>query len=124
MCRYRRCERNVSRFWGLKLKLNVLKGKEINRGKFDKLFELIVENEGNDTIVDCGASTFVPLWHYMTGNKVPELLAGIGRELVIHTVVTGGTGAGRDGCRVFTTCRAVPQASTNRSLVKPLLRTR
>lgn len=72
------------------VKLDVLEGKEINRGKFDKLFELIVENDGNDTIVDSGASTFVPLWHYMTGNKVPELLAGIGRELVIHTVITGG----------------------------------
>ena len=72
------------------VKLDILDGKEINRGKFDKLFELIVENDGNDTIVNSGASTFVPLWHYMTGNKVPELLAGMGRELVIHTVVTGG----------------------------------
>jgi len=72
------------------VKLDILEGKEINRGKFDKLFELIVENDGNDAIVDSGASTFVPLWHYMTGNKVPELLAGMGRELVIHTVVTGG----------------------------------
>ena len=74
------------------VKLDILEGKEINRGKFDKLFELIVENDGNDAIVDSGASTFVPLWHYMTGNKVPELLAGMGRELVIHTVVTGGQG--------------------------------
>ena len=72
------------------VKLDILEGKEINRGKFDKLFELIVENDSNDTIVDSGASTFVPLWHYMTGNKVPELLAGMGCELVIHTVVTGG----------------------------------
>ncbi|MFZ0929231.1 MAG: conjugal transfer protein TraL [Syntrophobacteraceae bacterium] len=72
------------------VKLDILEGKEINRGKFDKLFELIVENDGNDAIVDSGASTFVPLWHYMTGNNVPELLAGMGRELVIHTVVTGG----------------------------------
>jgi len=72
------------------VKLDILEGKEINRGKFDKLFELIVENDGNDAIVDSGASTFVPLWHYKTGNKVPELLAGMGRELVIHTVVTGG----------------------------------
>ena len=72
------------------VKLDVLEGKEINRGKFDKLVELIVENDGRDTIVDSGATTFVPLWHYITGNRIPQLLAEMGRELVIHTVVTGG----------------------------------
>jgi len=72
------------------VKLDVLEGKEINRGKFDRLVEFIVENDRRDTIVDSGASTFVPLWHYITGNRIPQLLAEIGRELLIHTVVTGG----------------------------------
>ena len=72
------------------VKLDILEGKEINRGKFDKLVELIVENDGRDTIVDSGASTFVSLWHYMTGSKLPQVLAEMGRELVIHTVITGG----------------------------------
>jgi hypothetical protein len=72
------------------VKLDVLEGKEINRGRFDKLIELIVESDGRDTIVDSGATTFVPLWHYITGNRIPHLLADMARELVIHTVVTGG----------------------------------
>ena len=72
------------------VKLDVLEGKEINRGKFDRLIDFIVENDRRDTIVDSGATTFVPLWHYITGNRIPQLLAGMGRELVIHTVVTGG----------------------------------
>ena len=72
------------------VKLDVLEGKEINRGKFDHLVELILENDRSDSIVDSGASTFVPLWHYITGNRIPQLLAEMGRELVIHAVVTGG----------------------------------
>ena len=72
------------------VKLAVLEGREINRGKFDHLVELIVENGRSDTIVNSGASTFVPLWHYITGNKIPHLLAEMDHDLVIHTVVTGG----------------------------------
>jgi hypothetical protein len=78
-------------FGALKVvKLDVLEGKEINRGKFDHLVELILVNDRSDTIVDNGASTFVPLWHYITANRIPQLLAEADRELMIHTVVTGG----------------------------------
>jgi hypothetical protein len=70
-------------------KLDVMEGDEINSRSFDALIELIAGTE-NDVIVDNGAATFVPLSHYLIYNEVPGLLSDMGRELVIHTVVTGG----------------------------------
>ena len=62
---------------------------EINPRRFDMLVEIIAPSE-QDVIIDSGASSFVPMTHYLISNHVPALLAGMGHELVIHTVVTGG----------------------------------
>lgn len=75
---------------GLKVqRLNILEGDEINTRNFDALIERIAESK-EDVIVDNGASSFVPLSHYLISNQVPALLKEMGHELVIHTVVTGG----------------------------------
>ena len=42
-----------------------------------------------DVIIDNGASSFVPLSHYLISNQVPALLQEMGHELVVHTVITG-----------------------------------
>lgn len=73
---------NVSR-------LDIMQNDEINSRNFDALVEMIANTE-TDVIVDNGASSFVPLSHYLISNQVPELLNEMGHELVIHTVVTGG----------------------------------
>jgi len=70
-------------------RLSIMDGDEINTRNFDDLIELIAPAE-NDVIIDNGASSFVPLSHYLISNKVPALLKGMGHELVIHTVITGG----------------------------------
>ncbi|KTC83971.1 traL protein [Legionella drozanskii LLAP-1] len=44
----------------------------------------------NDVVIDNGASSFVPLSHYLISNQVPALLKDLGHEMVIHTVITGG----------------------------------
>lgn len=62
---------------------------EINPRRFDVLVEIIAPSE-QDVIIDNGASSFVPMTHYLISDHVPALLAGMGHELVIHTVVTGG----------------------------------
>ena len=41
-------------------------------------------------VVDNGASSFVPLAHYLISNEVPAILADFGHSVVVHTVVTGG----------------------------------
>lgn len=70
-------------------RINIMENDEINTRNFDALVELIAVAEG-DVIVDNGASSFVPLSHYLISNQVPELLQEMGHELVIHTVITGG----------------------------------
>lgn len=70
-------------------KLDIMDGDEINPRHFDMLIEWIANAE-NDIVIDNGASTFVPLAHYLISNEVPELLSSMGHQLVIHTVVTGG----------------------------------
>jgi len=70
-------------------KLDILDGDEINSRNFDSLVEMTATAE-DDVIIDNGASSFVPLSHYLISNEVPALLNEMGHELVVHTVVTGG----------------------------------
>lgn len=70
-------------------RLKIMDGDEINTRNFDALIELIAPAE-HDVVIDNGASSFVPLSHYLISNEVPALLQGIGHELIVHTVITGG----------------------------------
>ena len=70
-------------------RLEIMEGDEINSRRFDELVELVATSQG-DVIIDNGAASFVPLSHYLISNQVPALLAGMGHELIVHTVVTGG----------------------------------
>lgn len=70
-------------------RLNIMDGDEINTRNFDALVEMVASAD-NDIIIDNGASSFVPLSHYLISNQVPALLQDMGHELVVHTVITGG----------------------------------
>lgn len=70
-------------------RLAIMDGDEINTRAFDNLVEMLAAATG-DVVVDNGASSFVPLSHYLISNQVPALLQSMGHTLVIHTVVTGG----------------------------------
>ena len=70
-------------------RLDILKGDEINTRSFDQLIELIAPTE-HDVVIDNGASSFVPLSHYLISNQIPMLLKEMNHELIIHTVITGG----------------------------------
>jgi CobQ/CobB/MinD/ParA nucleotide binding domain len=69
--------------------IQVMSGDEINPRLFDYLIEKIASTS-NDVVIDNGASSFVPLSHYLISNQVSELLQQFGHEMVIHTVITGG----------------------------------
>jgi len=69
--------------------LNIMNGDEINTRNFDTLIEMIASSKC-DVIIDNGASSFVPLSHYLISNHVPALLQDLGHELIVHTVITGG----------------------------------
>jgi anion-transporting ArsA/GET3 family ATPase len=70
-------------------KLEIMEGDEINPRHFDALVEKL-SSTTEDVVIDNGASSFVPLSHYLLSNQVPELLKQLGHELIIHTVITGG----------------------------------
>ena len=69
-------------------RLNIMDGDEINPRNFDHLVEQIAQSK-NDIIIDNGASSFVPLSHYLISNAVPALLLELGHEMIVHTVITG-----------------------------------
>lgn len=70
-------------------RVSILEGDEINTRHFDTLIEMVAGTE-TDVVIDNGASSFVPMSHYLLSNHVPTLLQDLGHDLVIHTVVTGG----------------------------------
>ncbi|MES2206774.1 MAG: ArsA-related P-loop ATPase [Pseudomonadota bacterium] len=62
---------------------------EINSRLFDGLVEKVAKH--NDiAIIDNGASSFIPLSFYMKESHLIEFLEGIGKEVYIHTIITGG----------------------------------
>ena len=58
-------------------RLQIMDGDEINPRHFDSLVELIAPSTV-DVIIDNGASSFVPLSHYLISNQVPALLQEMG----------------------------------------------
>lgn len=70
-------------------RVEIMEGDEINPRLFDRMVERACESP-TDVVIDNGASSFVPLAHYLISNEVPALLKDMGHELVIHTVITGG----------------------------------
>ena len=68
--------------------INVMSGDEIDPRKFDGLIELIAGTQ-TDVVIDNGASTFVPMSHYLISNQIPALLTEMGHALIVHTVITG-----------------------------------
>jgi hypothetical protein len=69
--------------------ISLLEDDEIDTRKFDALIELIAGAE-SDLVIDNGASSFVALSHYLISNQIPALLAEMGHQLIVHTVITGG----------------------------------
>lgn len=70
--------------------IDLLDGEQkLNTRNFDQLMEAVLTEE-TDFIVDNGASSFLPLSSYMVENEVPQMIHGAGKQLVIHTVITGG----------------------------------
>ncbi|KXU36462.1 conjugal transfer protein TraL [Ventosimonas gracilis] len=69
--------------------LDVMQGDKINSRSFDMLIELISKTT-EDTIIDNGASSFIPMSSYLMANDIPALLQEMGHQLFVHTVITGG----------------------------------
>lgn len=62
----------------------------IDQRSFDLLMERFLVEDGATFVVDNGASTFLPLWHYLLENNALDYLRDNGRRVYVHTVITGG----------------------------------
>jgi len=62
----------------------------IDQRSFDTLMERFLTEDGATFVVDNGASTFLPLWHYLLENNALEYLHQQQHRVFVHTVITGG----------------------------------
>jgi hypothetical protein len=70
-------------------RFKILNGDRIDQRAFDGLIENVVEHQG-PAVIDNGSSTFIPFSSYMTENHVFDVLREAGKEVYLHTVLTGG----------------------------------
>jgi hypothetical protein len=70
-------------------RLELMDGSRLNERQFDEMMEWIVA-EDSHFVIDNGASSFIPLSNYLIENSAIDLIAGAGKQVVIHSVVTGG----------------------------------
>src|SRR6266700_5783314 len=80
----------LSEYRGLAVScLNLLKEGSVDQREFDLLMERFLTESGT-FVVDTGASTFIPLWHYILENHALDHLRQKGKRVFIHSVITGG----------------------------------
>ncbi len=80
----------LSEYQGLAVScLNLLKEGSVDQREFDLLMERFLTESGT-FVVDTGASTFIPLWHYVLENDALDYLRERGKRVFIHSVITGG----------------------------------
>src|SRR5471030_1118744 len=63
----------------------------IDKSKFDAMIEELIDHRG-DSVVDNGASSFLPMMAYILENDVINFLVSSGKKVVFHAVLVGGIG--------------------------------
>jgi len=74
--------------------LNLMREGRVDEGAFDDLMERLL-SEQCSFVVDSGATSFVALTNYLEENRAFEILRELGREVLVHSIITGGQ-ASRD----------------------------
>jgi len=69
--------------------LELMKGGSLIERNFDTLIEKIIAEDTN-FVIDNGAASFIPLSAYLVENDAINVIGNHGKQVVIHTVITGG----------------------------------
>lgn len=69
--------------------LDILENEKVNPRIFDEMVNIVMSSE-NDCVIDCGATTFIPLTAYIKENNLIEYLTYNGINVYMHVLVTGG----------------------------------
>ncbi len=70
-------------------RLELMEGGSLVERNFDQLIEKVVA-EDTHFVIDNGAASFIPLSYYLAENDAINVIAENGKQVVIHTVITGG----------------------------------
>lgn len=70
-------------------RLELMEGGSLVERNFDALIERVVAEDSN-FVIDNGAASFIPLSYYIAENDAINLITQHGKQVVIHTVITGG----------------------------------
>jgi hypothetical protein len=70
-------------------RLELMEGGSLVERNFDQLIERVIEEDTN-FVIDNGAASFIPLSYYIAENDAINLIGDNGKQVVIHTVITGG----------------------------------
>jgi hypothetical protein len=70
-------------------RLELMQDGVIQERAFDDLIEEILEKD-RSFVIDNGAASFVPLSAYLSENDAIEAIIESGKEVFIHTIITGG----------------------------------
>ncbi len=70
-------------------RVSIFNGNKVDTRALDEFTERLVTEDAH-FVVDNGASSFVPVSHYLLENDVSAMLVEEGRLPVVHVVITGG----------------------------------
>ena len=70
--------------------IGLLDGDRIDVDALDELVERIMTDDAY-FVIDNGAASFVPLSRYLIEHDIAGLIAGSGKRVVVHTILTGGS---------------------------------
>ena len=70
-------------------RIELMDGSMLNERKFDEMMEQVLAEDSN-FVIDNGAASFIPLSNYLIENDAIRMIGESGKQVVVHTVVTGG----------------------------------
>ena len=73
--------------------INLMADDDLDITQFDFLANEIVDASKRVVVLDTGSSNFLPMVSYLRSNNVLEVFSGMGRHVVIHSVLVGGASA-------------------------------
>lgn len=71
------------------VRLELMENGSLIERNFDKLIEQVISEESN-FVIDNGAASFIPLSYYIAENDAINLIGENEKQVIIHTVITGG----------------------------------
>ncbi|WP_375646568.1 conjugal transfer protein TraL [Bartonella sp. TT29SHDZB] len=90
--------------------LKLLEQSVIIPRNFDTLMEELLHSNCQ-YVIDNGATTFLPLAYYLKENEAFDLLAAAKKNVIIHTIITGGQALADTLSGLFSICTQIPKTA-------------